>query len=187
MIELFVLKFQSFYSSSFLLKMLVFILFHSASFFIPLIFANFVNCLYFMFCFLQALYHCLGLKSFISVWKACIKRIFFSNLCFRYAIIRFEEYFARKNEFLSLQWNASWCFSSWSHISLPKLNLYGCFMPPRQTIYIIHLFGWNFLHRNFIMISLIYFVGIFFFFDSVFMQKKTYCRIDKICIQIYQY
>lgn len=82
---------------------------------------------------------------------------------------------------------ASWCFSSWSHISLPKLNLYGCFMPPRQTIYIIHLFGWNFLHRNFIMISLIYFVGIFFFFDSVFMQKKTYCRIDKICIQIYQY
>lgn len=82
--------------------------------------------------------------------------------------------------------NASWCFSS-SHISLPKLNLYGCFMPPRQTIYIIHLFGWNYLHRNFIMISLIYFVGIFFFFYSVFMQKKTYCRIDKICIQIYQY
>lgn len=104
MIELFVFKFQSFYSSSFLKKMLVSILFHSASFFIPLIFANFVNCLYFMFCFLQALYHCLGLKSFISVRKACIKRIFFSNLCFRYAIIRFEEYFARKNEFLSLQW-----------------------------------------------------------------------------------
>lgn len=82
---------------------------------------------------------------------------------------------------------ASWCFSSWSHISLPKLNLYGCFMPPRQTIYIIHLFGRNFLQRNFIMISLIYFVGIFFFFDSVFMQKKRYYRIDKICIQIYQY
>lgn len=83
---------------------------------------------------------------------------------------------------------ASWCFSSWSHISLPKLNLYGCFMPPRQAIYIIHLFGWNFLHRNFIMISLIYFVGIFFFFLILFLcKKKTYCRIDKICIQIYQY
>lgn len=81
---------------------------------------------------------------------------------------------------------ASWCFSSWSHISLPKLNLYGCFMPPRRTIYIIHLFGWNFLHRNFIMISLIYFVGIFFFWFC-FYAKKTYCRIDKICIQIYQY
>lgn len=81
---------------------------------------------------------------------------------------------------------ASWCFSSWSHISLPKLNLYGCFMLPRQTIYIIHLFGWNFLHRNFIMISLIYFVGIFFFWFC-FYAKKTYCRIDKICIQIYQY
>lgn len=65
---------------------------------------------------------------------------------------------------------AFWCFSSWSHISLPKLNLYGCFMPPRQTIYIIHLFGWNFLHRNFIMISLIYFVGIFFLI--LFLCKK---------------
>lgn len=76
--------------------------------------------------------------------------------------------------------NASWCFSSWSHVSLPKLNLYGCFMPPRQTIYIIHLFGWNFLHRNFIMISLIYFVGIlFFFFDSVFMQKKNIIELIK--------
>lgn len=74
---------------------------------------------------------------------------------------------------------ASWCFSSWSHISLPKLNLYGCFMPPRQTIYIIHLFGWNFLHRNFIMISLIYFVGFFFFFDSVFMQKKHIVELIK--------
>lgn len=75
---------------------------------------------------------------------------------------------------------ASWCFSSWSHISLPKLNLYGCFMPPRQTIYIIHLFGWNFLHRNFIMISLIYFVGIFFFFfDSVFMQKINIIELIK--------
>lgn len=67
---------------------------------------------------------------------------------------------------------ASWCFSSWSHISLPKLNLYGCFMPPRQTIYIIHLFGWNFLHRNFIMISLIYFVGIFFFWFCFYAKKK---------------
>lgn len=83
--------------------------------------------------------------------------------------------------------NASWCFSSWSHISLPKLNLYGCFMPPRQTIYIIHLFGWNFLHRNFIMISLIYFVGILFFFWFCFYAKKKYYRIDKICIQIYKY
>lgn len=67
---------------------------------------------------------------------------------------------------------ASWCFSSWSHISLPKLNLYGCFMPPRQTIYIIHLFGRNFLQRNFIMISLIYFVGIFFFWFCFYAKKK---------------
>lgn len=67
---------------------------------------------------------------------------------------------------------AFWCFSSWSHISLLTLNLYGCFMPPRQTIYIIHLFGWNFLHRNFIMISLIYFVGIFFFWFCFYAKKN---------------
>lgn len=74
---------------------------------------------------------------------------------------------------------ASWCFSSWSHISLPKLNLYGCFMPPRQTIYIIHLFGWNFLRRNFIMISLIYFVGIFFFFILFLCKKKHIVELIK--------
>lgn len=74
--------------------------------------------------------------------------------------------------------NASWCFSSWSHISLPTLNLYGCFMPPRQTIYIIHLFGWNFLHRNFIMISLIYFVGIFFFY-CFYAKKKNIIELIK--------
>lgn len=66
---------------------------------------------------------------------------------------------------------ASWCFSSWSHISLPKLNLYGCFMPPRQTIY--HPPFWvefftKELHYDFINI----FCGYFIFFLILFLCKK---------------
>lgn len=74
---------------------------------------------------------------------------------------------------------ASWCFSSWSHISLPKLNLYGCFMPPRQTIY--HPPFWvecftKELHYDFINIFCGYFI---YFFDSVFMQKKKIIELIK--------
>lgn len=170
MIELFLLKFQSFYSSSFLLKMLVFILFHSASFFIPLIFANFVNCLYFASC-----------KLFTTSWawsllfqfeKHVLKESFFQICVSDMQSLGLRSILLERMNSSPSNEIASWCFSSWSHISLPKLILYGCFMPPRQTIYIIHLFGWNFLHRNFIMISLIYFVGIFFFL-ILFLCKKN--------------
>lgn len=170
MIELFVLKFQSFYSSSFLLKMLVFILFHSASFFIPLIFANFVNCLYFASC-----------KLFTTSWawsllfqfeKHVLKESFFQICVSDMQSLGLRSILLERMNSSPSNEIASWCFSSWSHISLPKLILYGCFMPPRQTIY--HPPFWvefftKELHYDFINIFCGYF---FIFFLILFLCKK---------------
>lgn len=165
--------------------MLVFILFHSASFFIPLIFANFVNCLYFASC-----------KLFTTSWawsllfqfeKHVLKESFFQICVSDMQSLGLTSILLERMNSSPSNEIASWCFSSWSHISLPKLILYGCFMLPRQTIY--HPPFWvefftKELHYDFINIFCGYF---FFFFWFCFYAKNKYYRIDKICIQIYQY
>ena len=74
---------------------------------ICLIFCNFWSLICYMLHIIENSYLTSRIDWFCSWW------IF--KICFRYSVIRFEEYFARKNEFLSLQWifpsKSSW--KSW--------------------------------------------------------------------------
>lgn len=97
--------------------------------YIVLILFNLFNILQFFVSYLLHVAH-YWKQSYLTAKVDWFHTWWIFKICFRYSVIRFEEYFARKNEFLSLQWIfpsksswKSWCIYNIAIIKWRNLKI----------------------------------------------------------------